>query len=206
MRLIDLTGQRFGKLIALSYDKKEQKWLCQCDCGNKKLIKSGNLRGSTNSCGCIKYKDLTGQRFGRLTAVKRIGRKEGRDFIWECLCDCSNTINAITRDLTRGAISSCGCLADDWAHEGLRERYDAKRVDGVTMHLFTDKPRKTNKSGYRGVRQYRTRVTNELRYQACITVKGKKYCKSGFLTPEDAYYQGRLMLEEEHLPKRRKRK
>jgi hypothetical protein len=40
-----------------------------------------------------------------------------------------------------------------------------------------------------------------LRYRAWITVNGKRYYKSGFKTPEDAYYNGRLLLEKEHLPK-----
>ena len=35
-KLIDLTGQRFGSLVVLERDlsnKKNAKWLCQCDCG-----------------------------------------------------------------------------------------------------------------------------------------------------------------------------
>lgn len=36
-------GQRFRKLIAISY-VKEKKYLCKCDCGNEKIIQTGNLR------------------------------------------------------------------------------------------------------------------------------------------------------------------
>lgn len=57
MKLIDLTGQRFGKLLVLERVKnrgKEPYWLCQCDCGNKKEIAGCSLRGGlTTSCGCI---------------------------------------------------------------------------------------------------------------------------------------------------------
>lgn len=55
---IDITGQRFGKLIALypiySEDKnKHTKWHCKCDCGNEVDIDLGNLRqGFSKSCGC----------------------------------------------------------------------------------------------------------------------------------------------------------
>lgn len=55
---IDLTGQRFGKLIALfpkySESKNQHaKWVCQCDCGNQLEVDMGNLRaGKTQSCGC----------------------------------------------------------------------------------------------------------------------------------------------------------
>lgn len=52
----DITGQRFGKLTALSYETKNGKvyWTCQCDCGNKCVVVSQNLKnGHTQSCGCI---------------------------------------------------------------------------------------------------------------------------------------------------------
>ena len=57
-RFIDLTGKRFGKLVALKRAKnrgKETFWLCQCDCGNIKEISAPRLRnGRTKSCGCYK--------------------------------------------------------------------------------------------------------------------------------------------------------
>jgi hypothetical protein len=64
-KLIDLTGERFGKLIVLSRDtveigakgnKKGQfRWKCKCDCGTVCLVRSGELRyGSTRSCGCYR--------------------------------------------------------------------------------------------------------------------------------------------------------
>lgn len=59
---IDLTGQRFGKLIALfpiySSDKNiHTKWTCQCDCGNLCEVDMGNLRqGFSQSCGCTQSK------------------------------------------------------------------------------------------------------------------------------------------------------
>lgn len=53
--LIDLTNQRFGKLKVISYDRQKNKWLCECDCGNRKYIYGQHLRrGDTTSCGCTK--------------------------------------------------------------------------------------------------------------------------------------------------------
>ena len=59
MKKLDLTGQRFGKLIALerlpssSPNKKRGWWLCQCDCGNTWKTTTDRLtRGVTTSCGC----------------------------------------------------------------------------------------------------------------------------------------------------------
>lgn len=54
--LIDITGQKFGKLTALYYIPEKSKWHCKCDCGQEKDIKSYHLRsGAIQSCGCINY-------------------------------------------------------------------------------------------------------------------------------------------------------
>ncbi len=53
----DLTGKRFGRLKVLKISNKRSGrktyWVCQCDCGNIKEIRSDCL-GIVNSCGCIK--------------------------------------------------------------------------------------------------------------------------------------------------------
>lgn len=52
---IDLTGRKFNKLTALEFLEETNEWICQCECGNKKRVLTGNLvSGNTKSCGCIK--------------------------------------------------------------------------------------------------------------------------------------------------------
>lgn len=58
-KLIDMTGQRFGRLIVLEQagsDKRGQtRWLCKCDCGKRIVATGANLRtGHTQSCGCLR--------------------------------------------------------------------------------------------------------------------------------------------------------
>jgi hypothetical protein len=59
LRHEDLTGQRFGRLVAIERaDKIKEKirWRCICDCGNEAIVRAGCLKGRkrrTNSCGCI---------------------------------------------------------------------------------------------------------------------------------------------------------
>ena len=49
----DLTGMRFGRLIAIKYVGKSR-WLCKCDCGGTKVTRASSLKsGYTKSCGCI---------------------------------------------------------------------------------------------------------------------------------------------------------
>lgn len=53
MKFIDRTGARFGRLVAVAYGGN-RRWLCQCDCGVSKTIRSGDLTtGRTKSCGCL---------------------------------------------------------------------------------------------------------------------------------------------------------
>lgn len=56
-RFIDLTGQRFGRLIAIEPVKvpnyREFHWKCKCDCGNMTTVRGTHLKsGATRSCGC----------------------------------------------------------------------------------------------------------------------------------------------------------
>lgn len=63
---IDLTGRRFGRLVALrpcQYMKRRQTvWLCLCDCGNEKEVVYMDLKkGDTKSCGCLlRYSQIYG--------------------------------------------------------------------------------------------------------------------------------------------------
>ena len=61
--LIDLTGQRFGKLIVISKNRSKKTpngstaifWNCKCDCGNTCIIRGNSLKTkNSQSCGCIK--------------------------------------------------------------------------------------------------------------------------------------------------------
>lgn len=53
--------------------------------------------------------DLTGHRFGRLTAVKRGENDRQGHAMWECKCDCGATSLVVAAALRRGNSKSCGC-------------------------------------------------------------------------------------------------
>lgn len=59
----------------------------------------------------MRYKDLTGQRFGRLTAIRYSHTKKSA--YWICKCDCGNEICLNAHNLRTGNTRSCGCLAKD---------------------------------------------------------------------------------------------
>lgn len=70
MQLIDLTGQRFGRLTVLQKAKTDgriTRWLCRCDCGNEKVVRRDHLlNGNASSCGCY-----------RIESIKRNNTKHG---------------------------------------------------------------------------------------------------------------------------------
>lgn len=135
-KLIDLTGQRFGKLVVLEnmgkLDGHRYYWKCQCDCGTIANIKGDSLRsGNTKSCGCGKYdgfKQYNQQqteatlipaqtKFGKLTVLEAIGYKSQyvgatKNRMWyKCKCDCGNFCEVSGNQLKSGHTISCGsCL------------------------------------------------------------------------------------------------
>ncbi len=54
MRMLDLTGQRFGRLVVVELAaRRPVRWNCTCDCGNTSVVAANCLRsGNTKSCGC----------------------------------------------------------------------------------------------------------------------------------------------------------
>jgi hypothetical protein len=66
---LDLVGQRFGRLTALSFDRIEKRisfWNCICDCGKKITVNGSSLKlGHTQSCGCLKKEKNTQSSFQR---------------------------------------------------------------------------------------------------------------------------------------------
>lgn len=68
-KYIDLTGQKFGRLLVLERgeNSKEGKaqWKCKCDCGNEHTASSQNLKtGNTKSCGCYRKEILRASKHG----------------------------------------------------------------------------------------------------------------------------------------------
>ena len=65
---VDLTNQRFGRLVALKKvpppnnvkNKTKPYWLCDCDCGEQKIVSQYHLKsGNISSCGCLQKERIT---------------------------------------------------------------------------------------------------------------------------------------------------
>ena len=112
-KIKDLTGKRFGKLVVekLAYTKDGIAYFtCRCDCGNIKDIAGYELTaGRRTSCGCGKYHDMTGERYGKLTVVCLDRMEDGISY-WKCKCDCGNYTIVPNSNLLAGNTKSCGCI------------------------------------------------------------------------------------------------
>lgn len=65
------------------------------------------------------FKDLSGQRFAFLTAVRCVGVIGGKTR-WECTCDCGAVTIKAYQHLVLGLTKSCGCLRKKVAKENMR--------------------------------------------------------------------------------------
>ncbi len=176
-------GQRYGRLTVVAKTDRRVSdrvvWECRCDCGNTTYVTSSHLAsGSTISCGCAKtgtnLLDLSGQRFGRLTVLRRTDRHMGNSVIWECRCDCGNTAYVASTNLRKGYTKSCGCLSSEIHRESFRP-VRAKRamdyIDGTDVKGLLQEPGKSNTSGTVGVSYDRSVRL----WKAEITFKGRNY-------------------------------
>ena len=134
-KMIDITGQIFGKLTVIEnagkLDGRRYFWKCQCECGNLIVKPGASLRsGNTKSCGCGKYDGLkkyntqqttdtlimNGTKFGKLKVLEPIGYKPqykgaSKNRMWyRCQCDCGNICEVSGNQLKNNHKISCGCL------------------------------------------------------------------------------------------------
>lgn len=130
--LIDLTGQQFGLVKVLEFDKIENHktfWKCECQCENKTIMscRSDTLQsGRITSCGCLRngprvdsdgnyvkptneLKNEIGNVYGALTVIDRVGTDNFGNATWLCQCECGELATYSGAQLRNGAATSCGC-------------------------------------------------------------------------------------------------
>lgn len=166
-KFIDLTGQRFGKLIVKGRAKETRNnkicWICDCDCGNKNEIKVGQdlRRGHTKSCGHCGEKrventtiiDLTGKQYGRFTVLELFPeRTENRQTQWKCICnDCKKEIIAREGDLVfhKGEYLRCDCHINSKGEEIIKKFLIDNKIPFECQKTFSNcKFKDTNRPAF----------------------------------------------------------
>ncbi len=185
----NLLGQTFGDLKVIGRSKKRTKmgayWTCLCSCGYTCEATAAELvSGRKTHCGCMSTKnyassDITGQRFGRLTAVCSTNKRDAKGFvIWHCRCDCGNEIDVSYNNLMYCGQQSCGCKKKE--HDKALAGY-LTHVDGTSIDaLKSRKTPKNNTTGVKGVYYIKGR------YLAKIVFQHKQYFLGTYESLEDA--------------------
>ena len=78
-----------------------------------------------------KIKDITGRKFGKLTALFALNEVRGSSYMWHCVCECGNELDVRLSSLTSGNTTSCGCQR----REKLKGK--ARDISGETFGLLT---------------------------------------------------------------------
>lgn len=112
-------GKQYGYLTVLEDTGKKRHYTkiykCKCICGKTIEVNINKLHtGHVKSCGRrrFRWRDLTGQRFGRLTILE-FAYTKNKMYYWKCQCDCGNICYVRTAWLTNGTTISCGCKNDE---------------------------------------------------------------------------------------------
>lgn len=162
-KLIDLTGKKFNRLTVLRKDTERKTnngsyWICQCDCGKIKSVKSSSLRrGEVQSCGCLRnekvyekmqeldYIDhLEGQRFGKLTVLSKDHeetKKHNNAVYWKCQCDCGKIKSIRGNNLKRkdeNRTVSCGCYHRSVGETNILILLSENNINFIDQYRFVD--------------------------------------------------------------------
>jgi hypothetical protein len=87
--------------------------------------------------------DLTGNSFGHLTVLGKVGSRSGKS-LWKCMCDYGTVSFALTHNLRKGTTQSCGC------RKGVRHGFR----NAPEYHAYYDAKRRCTKPKYCSYHRY----------------------------------------------------
>lgn len=145
----DLTGQVFGELTVVemlhNYNNTGRMY-CRCEGidGNEYIIRQDALRsGATKyvkgACKTGAPRDITGQKYGKLTVLYPTDeRGSNGNIVWHCQCSCGRFIDVPWSSLNRGHTTSCGCNKRSQSEQLIVKFLDSLGVSYVTEKHYDD--------------------------------------------------------------------
>lgn len=212
---LDITGKVFNHLTVVEQLSKRRNgsvlWLCRCDCGEHCERSRTDLktRHRKHHCGCqIEYRepgvkggnqplDLTGQQFGKLTALSVATRSTGRGVVWLCACKCGNTTRALLSSLTSGNTTSCGCkhqealVARNFRH-GKCGTDEFHAWNAMKRRCVTKNPRVRKYYGDRGIKVCDRWLADFKHFLADVGLKPTKTHSLDRIDPNGNYEPGNV--------------
>ena len=195
----DLSGKIFHNIKVLEFSgispRGDATYTCKClRCGNTFVAIGHRLTNKNRpqkDCGCSfaeKRQDLSGKTFGGLKVLYRNGKSKSGDIVYRCRCLSCGRIDDFPACTIRSNPKGCGC------QHGLPEKMAELSklampkvvIDGVNVYSATKvTPNVNNSTGYRWVVIQEQKGKQYIK--ATFYIRGKRYYKGGFLSPESAY-------------------
>jgi len=156
-RVIDLTGQIFGKWKVIKLDKVASagsgisaRWICKCECKQIRSVSSSALRsGTSQSCGHEKKDNLVDQKFGTLIVIKEDLERKTLNRKWVCKClKCGKLISVLGGSLKNGRTINCGCRYERFS---VNHYHEYKIWKEMIRRCSSDKCNSYNDYGGRGI-------------------------------------------------------
>lgn len=132
-KLLDLTGQRFGRLVVVERAEnsgRTTRWLCVCECGRNVVVRQPDIKsGKTQSCGCAHKEQLAKRNRTHGLSQTRISR------IWRAMKDrCYNPNAQAFQNYGGRGITVC----DEWKND-MMSFYTWSIEHGYDDHLSIDR-------------------------------------------------------------------
>ena len=128
-----VAGKKYGMLTAVRPTEERSNtsvvWEWKCDCGNTVYKTARDVKQVKNpNCGCKPRFDITGQRYGALTAECSTEERSGTNVVWVWKCDCGNTVRKSLTSVKMTANKDCGCgCARDLQEKGIHARCESEK-------------------------------------------------------------------------------
>lgn len=135
---------RWDRLHTTDPEKAPWSTRCRkCSAGGKKRITDTLWHNTAKDASEVtqnKINDLSGQQFGNLIVIKRIGTNKGSHSVYECRCSCGNTENITDIELKRAGKFVCSKCADTLSQgeKFIKNILEEHKVNYAQQYVFSD--------------------------------------------------------------------
>ena len=145
-----MIGNVYGNLLVLEEEKDRRAtkiyYKCQCTkCNSIFSAEGAHIRKKEVRCPkCIRknFHDITGQKFGLLTAIEPTDKRYQKSIVWKCKCDCGNFKEVSAHSLLTHGTQSCGCLTFSIGERNVEACLKKHQIPYIKQFCFEQDKRK----------------------------------------------------------------
>ena len=88
----------------------------------------------------LNFQDITGQKFGKLTALECVIKNQ--KVYWKCICECGNICMVSRNNLKNGHTQSCGCINYSIGEQNIANLLKENNIEFKKEYIFSDLPKR----------------------------------------------------------------